>query len=56
MKSPLIIDLLIRERTWQVTHQGWKPGKQPVEEGSLPGKACHPFEAPREPEEQELPA
>lgn len=27
MKSPLITDLLVHDRNWQVTHQGWKPGK-----------------------------
>ena len=43
MKSPLIIDLLVHDRNWQVTHQGWKPGKQLSEEGSLSGNTPPPF-------------
>lgn len=54
-KSPLIIDLLVHDRNWQVTHQGWKPGEQLAEEVVFPVTHHHPFEASREPEEQELP-
>lgn len=43
MKSPLITDLLVHDRNWQVTHQGWKPGKQLAEEGSLSGNTLPPF-------------
>lgn len=38
-----MIDLLILGRNWQVTHQGWKPGKQPTEEGSLSGNTSPPL-------------
>lgn len=60
VKSPIITDLLY-DRNWQVTHKGWTPGAQSagrVVEGCLSGRphiASHPFEASREPEEQEVP-
>lgn len=36
MESPEVIDLVLYDRNWQVTHKGWTPGAKPAGRAVFP--------------------